>query len=450
MNLMKVKKVLKGLALGAALSLAVATGAQAGLKEANMFGASAQFSFWDAAAVPFLQARGCATGDIVKGRTNGATLNGFTTRDTLMAVCKGDVNVAGLGTGAGDSNGDTIVIRYSTHASAEGIRAVLRDQSGVNECADPGYRGYASTLSGTSGTANGVSALTCQPTHGGASDVAAASFNFASSGNADGPCGGDWMDEDVSGLTVSSSYPVYKPLAVPFAFFANPAVPFSNISRSQAVLIFSGQIPDWNFFKADLNDNGTPNEPAAYPTGDSLPITVCMRHAASGTQATLLASVMRGDATVEGIQVDFEAPYIFYNKGGSQTHACVRGECAGHPQPTPNGAIGVIDADRISSASTSDTSETVGVTNGIKRLTYNGFAARKATIVNGNYDFWGAQHLYVDPARPVDSRNLITDLINFASSPANISLMGGKANFWAAQGEMKVSKTNDFAMPRKK
>lgn len=459
---MKVKKVFKGIALGAAMSLMVATGAQAA-KEANMFGASAQWIFWSNSAVDFLKnGLGCPDDAIVSaaGSVTQAT-HGFSSRNSGFWACKGAENIDGLGTGggigtrtgwtgslpAGFTAGETVVIRYATMASSEGIKAVKNDDSSMGECNSlfpaGGYRGFATT-----GTGSTISTVTCKKVHGGASDVGAATFNFRATGLAEGPCGGaNQVDRGEDSLSVPTSYTTYTPLAVPFAFFANTSVPFNNISRSQAILLFTGQVPNWNFFKADLNGNGVAGETATYPAGDSLRVTSCMRFGDSGTQATFLASVIRGDSAVPNTAKTTGEPRRYFHTGSSQLLKCLSG-CGGTSTWTGAGAIGILDADQAAApTNATDGMLATGTTN-VKRLTYQGFTATAENISNGSYDFWGAQHLYVNPAIDAGSQNLVGQLVAFAGNPANMPT--SRAAFWAALDGMQVKKVNDFAMPQKK
>lgn len=450
---MKMKKILKGLALGAAFSLVAATGAQAGLKEINMFGASAQFEFWSAAAPAYLQAQGCATGNIVKLQKKGQTIGSFDKRDYFIAVCKGDTAAAGqaaVSTGGIGSNHDTVVIRYTTYASGQGVKAAMNDDADVDECtaSGAGFRGMIDTFSGST-----INTVGCKEVHGGASDVAAETFDFDSHGADAGPCSTTWKDEEVRNLTANPEFnnllPAYKPLIVPFAFFANAQFPFDNISRSQAFLVFTGQVDNWNFFKADLNNDGQITADA-YPVGDDLPVRVCMRHASSGTQATMLASIIRRETTIDGNENPYFAPYKYFNKGSSEVVACLKGCTTDYANFA--GAIGVIDADKDIAAPTSLTQDGLTSSDGkMKRLSYNGFTAIEPNIKNGNYDFWSAQHLYQHQDDSQVAKDLIASLVAFASDPANLdTYMPAKAAFWAAQDEMNVAKDDDFAMPAKK
>ena len=451
---MKMKKVLKGLALGAVISLVAVTGAQAGLKEVNMFGASAQFDFWSAAGPAYLQAQGCSTGNIVSLQKKGQTIAPFDKRDYFIAVCKGDTAAAGQAAVSGGgigANHDTVVIRYTTYASGQGVKAAMNDDTDVQECtaSGAGYRGMIDTFSGSS-----ISTVGCKEVHGGASDVAAETFEFDSHGEESGPCSvNKWKDEEVRDLTANPEFsnllPAYKPLIVPFAFFANAQFPFNNISRAQAFLVFTGQVDNWNFFKPDLNGDGQITADA-YPAGDDLPVRVCMRHASSGTQATMLASIIRREAIIDGFENPYSAPFKYFNKGSSEVVACLKG--CGTDYADFGGAIGVIDADKDIAAATSLTED--GLTSGdgkMKRLSYNGYTAIEPNIKNGNYDFWSAQHLYQHKDDSQVAKDLVASLVAFASSPANLeTYMPAKAAFWAAQDEMNVAKDNDFAMPKKK
>ncbi|GEM_PF-464499 len=469
-----VKKAVKAAVIGGAL-LGLVGAAQAATYEVNIYGASAQYKFWRDAAPEFLKSMGCSESDIYAAK--GEVSN----RDNGIAVCAGS-DVAGMGISAGggfNGDGNTYIIRYSTNASYDGIRSVqdlnpdnvdpvcTSAGDGFRLMADETNTAFAPYFTQGYGTVNGTA---CKDITIGASDVAAETFNQSSQGALLGPGGGDWTERNIGGLSIDASHYVsYRPVVVPFAFFANanPAhpVPFDNMSRLMAVTIFSGQVPNWNKFNPDLDGDGTPNEPGLYtvdpatgqPTansGDSLPMIVCLRHAGSGTHATLDAAVMRKDAgllqqetTVDNFMYQFGmAPAVYFNKGSSDEMRCVGGYFNGYDDTINLGqpswaAVGYADADK------NEGEPVVGGEYGdIKRMTFQGVAPVKVAITNGQYDFWSAQWLYRAASEPQEIAALCDAIGAFASDPAN--LPAGHADYWAAQNEMQVEKNNDFTYPK--
>ena len=217
-------------------------------------------------------------------------------------------------------------------------------------------------------SAHTVTANLCVPINVAASDVKAETFNQESHGLANGPAGGSQVDRIVSGLSMPATYYNASPLVVPFSFFKNSSdtklANITNMSRLMATQIFSGQVTNWNQLDT---------------TTASTPIVVCMRHAGSGTVATLDAAVMRGDyslVTTEVLPTDplylaGLSPVTYFNDGTGQMMTCVS---------TVSGAIGYADSDQVLTGAT--------------RLPYMGVTGDRTHIKEGQYDFWSAQELY--------------------------------------------------------
>jgi hypothetical protein len=421
------KKILKGIVIGGA-ALTIAASAQAGTINVNLYGASAQFEFWTATAPDFLISQGCGTADVGSAK---AKLAG---RDVGIAVCRGVDAIQGVtGNGIGTAK-DTVVIRYTSEASYDGVRAVTEDPNYTTECGDGALRKQANAETSTFPAHPGVGvvggALICQDVHIGASDVAATTFGQYSEGNKLGHVPSDYIYQSIffpadlqdpgpEGL----NYQVDRPIVVPFGFFAHTSVPFDNMSRLMATSIYSGQVMNWNEFN---------------PAAGSLPLVACLRHAGSGTAATLDAAVMRGDANLLQVEalpgselVTLEIqPVTYFNNGSSDEMKCV-GENAG--------AVGYADADKCVKAGSCLST--------VKTMTYQGVAPSSTAIKNGQYDFWAAQWLYSnEPAGATD--DMIDALVAFASIDAN--LPASKKPYWAAQTAMKWAKDNDFLYPVQK
>lgn len=386
--------------------LALAVPATAADLDLNIYGASAQFLYWEAAAPVFLNGKGCT--DIAQDRYDSR--NGIT---------------------RGTCGSDTVYLRYSSKASFDGILAVKGDSSmagSAEKCSegDPGvptgqagfYRKMIDPAScpwdGTGNT--NCSALKCYRVTLGASDVAGETFTQASSGNLKGPAGGGTVTRSFNGID-TSGLDHYNPLIVPFAFFAHDSVtrdssPIENLPRMMPVQIFAGQAWYWSDFGGDFNTD---------------PIVACMRHAGSGTQATLDYAVMRGNgwgANYYTAQNSSE-PTVWFNDGSSDMMSCLN----------RTGGIGFADADQSPPS-------------GTHRLKYQGEEASRVNIRNGRYDFWSTQWLYENPSAPNYSTThpWISGLMAFAENPDNIPT--AKANWWAAKSEMVYMKTTDKTYPQ--
>ena len=157
-----------------------------------------------------------------------------------------------------------------------------------------------------------------------------------------------------------------------------------NITRDNAELIFSGQVYDWSDI-VDVNGD-------AY---DAQAIQVCLRHAGSGTHASIDAYLNSDLIFTE----DTTGPYNFYhNDGSSDMMKCVNGSGAW----TGTGAIGYADAD-----------QSLGSYPKTERIALNGVTPGEDTIKNGSYNFYGLQQLYGVAAADA--------LCTFAGNPGNIT-----------------------------
>lgn len=438
---------------------------------------------------------GCSDDDVWVASTDGGDLpNG---KDAGIAICLGsagidtdgdgvaDVDVDGDGTpDTGDGmhkwdgtsyvgDGITYAVRYTANASYDGVNSVQGIGDTMPEyddttlgCAD-NERALADEASTDfvqysavteeeledDDTNGDVTDISCMDVHIGASDVAAKTFNQTSFGNIIGPksdpmydCSafpevapedydGDCEYRVISGYDVPSDFLHYRPIVVPFSFFASNDVyqdrGITNMTRLMATTIFSGQVTNWDQFGAN-----------------SLGMTVCLRHAGSGTHATLDAAVMRKDNVllqqeITGFPVIMGfSPAVWFNAGSSDAYKCVSDS---------TGAVGYADSDKTKDGYWAN------------RMTYMGADGLHDNIVNGIYDFWSAQWCYVDNKEPaplgdpdllsksVDGFNeadegLIFELMTYAADPANMPTK--RAPYWAAQNEMKVEKDTDFAQPK--
>lgn len=432
------KKHITGSLVATAALLAIAGIAQAAPAELNIYGASAQYLYWNAQAQNYAQSvLGCtATAPVNNGGKHGFVAATNCT-STLVPV-----NAA---TGKRDLD-----IRYSGIASAEGPLAVNKksplDAALATGCnvANGERRMYASS-----------STTVCKQVHVGTSDVAGETLNQTSSGQIYGPLGGGEFSASLGGVDTVGLTPA-NTVVVPFGFFVNAAVTatkctaglvgnyataasqcdtapgkgdgvlgaaatIDNISRNEAVMIFSQQVADWS----DLG---------AYFTAQ--PVVACLRHAGSGTHSAFDATVMNSGWGANTVTAE-AAGNVYFNQGSTDMIKCINGATTTTPNGSLIGAIGYADAD-----------QTVGDANksqNVKQLKYNGFYPTRSAIRNGLYDFYTNAWLYTNPANAASVNALADSLVTFAQDPANVP--ASKANYWAAVGEMKYNRGSDIGYP---
>ncbi|NWF54486.1 MAG: substrate-binding domain-containing protein [Syntrophaceae bacterium] len=439
-------KKLTALFAGALMMVGISGIANAATCELNIFGASAQYTFWKAAAQQWLldtSALGakCASVDSSRTCSDTAGKNGVAT-----------------GTGcnpAGAPSCTEIIVRFSSKNSCAGLQAVTG--SAADGCADPRQRQMANETTCSGGILSG---LTCKTVTDGCSDVEASSLVQATAGQKYGPLGGSYQTPGPCGVTIPGTYSVHKSFVVPFGFFANTAVTQSrcvggtrddekctnsshcpggtctpglqlkDLSRLEAILIFTGQLWNWS----DLG-----------PSFVNLPMEVCHRHSGSGTLATLVNAVLHpawggnlpgfeskgcgGDAT------------IWFNDGSSDMMKCINGagtaanNCDGVARSDGHGGygrIGYADADQ------GNLTFTYGP------IKYNGYKPYRHNIREGLYDnFWSYQTCYDNI--PAGTGAKVIDQLLFDWSKTNVPT--AKAEWWTPPCEMIVKKDSDRTYP---
>jgi len=433
---MKIKKLLGSLVAGTAMLAVAGIASAATTYEANLYGASAQFTFWNLQAVSYIQSQpGCSGATVRQPQFDSAD----------------QVNFATCG-----PNNNTYIIRVSSKASYDGILAVKGDNSlaGSEACTPTTYTdgGVAGnyrlmadeTSCGTSG--NSCSAQKCVRVNIGASDVAGESFTQTSSGTTNGPAGGAQLTMSFNGIS-TAGLKYIQPIVVPFQFWVHNDVTnsvsgtgtnktMSNITRAMAVLLFSGEIAYWDQFG--------PNFP-------HLGVTLCLRHAGSGTAATLDYAVVKGNGwggqlpTSENnpsVAATFSGayPYIYFNNGTSAEEACV---------DTVSGAIGYFDADKIVGSTSGPGGTNMDGTNGVPKgypntrgIAYQGEYPTAESIGNSRYDFWTNEWAFWNSNdTEMTSGSFAYNFVNNASNAVPAS----EANFWMLQSNMNVEKTTDQA-----
>lgn len=508
------KKTSKALMVGASL-LALAGVANAATYELNMTGASAQFNYWNDVAHNWLEstatgAPGCAVGSTVQAVT-----------------VDGKKGYAKCTNGAGD----IYIVRYSANASYDGITALQGTQDPSDPTDGLKCNGGSGTIlrkyaddtvaPGSGGAGAGKipnTAILCKPSNVGFSDVNAASFSQSSKGLKLGPLGkntdagyatpkdymcGPESTRSQAGTTFvpidanpSSPFVLTNSvdhLAVPFAFFVNKGVTWKkcgtagstvaqrnnnnfcqvnadcntaggetcqpttidNLTRLQAILLFSGTVTNWGQFGNYF---------------DAKPVIACLRHAGSGTAATLDHAVMKGTwgkplvtmqknnlvsnhqnydnaGLISGTSTSLN--YIWFNNGAGDVKNCLDGkiydDVKGATQAARSdlGIVGYMDADQPDAGN-------------YVQVKYQGVKASRQAVRNGWYDYYTMQNIYYNPSDSVNTptavQTLIQNLISFAANPANIIDAVGisgvnEFNYWATKGELRFTKGSDTTYP---
>lgn len=428
---MKIRSIIASAVAGASMLGLVGT-ASAAVVDLNVYGASAQYLYWNAVAPNVLTNMGCTAIEQAK------------TADNKHGITRATCGV------------DTVYYRVSSKASFDGPSAVkgndfyagAAEKCNAGDPGDPGaalrpyYRKMADESTVTWGlpSAPGVATGTkCARVTLGTSDVSGSSFTQSSTGQLKGPLGGGIVSRTFNGID-TTGLNTYNPIVVPFAFFTNPTVQrdlayppgggahvanfqtITNLPRMMAVQIFSGQAYNWKDFGDDFVN---------------LPVVACHRHAGSGTAATMDYAVMNGAwgalmASAESVA----GPTVYFNDSSSDEVKCVGGSGTW----LGNGAIGYADADQA---------ETVT----FKRLKYNGEDASRINIRNGRYDFFTKQWMFEDPAAVnyAQTHPFVAAMMTYAANPASIpgatAWGADKSAFYATNAEMVYMKTSDQTYP---
>jgi hypothetical protein len=363
---MNLKRVL--VSTVAAASLLFSAGIASAAWEMNIYGASAQFNFWNTNGQAFLEAQNC-TG------VQKATVSNNQVIFEATCPAGGSFGTGGLG-----------YLRAASKASYDGCYAAKGEDGdpinpqdpdgyapGRDTTCDPNYNQRPMINEATctwGGTCS--STLVCKTVTVGASDVPCECFVQESHGLLKGHLAPGtanlWQDRKYNSIDMTG-VPVCRPMVVTFAPFANNSVkkggvPITNISRDNMELIFSGQVYNW----ADIVDT----DGAAYDAKD---ILVCLRHAGSGTHASLDAYL---NSPLIFSETQPSPQGMLFEEGTGDMMACLN--------QANVGGIGYADADRANLANT-------------VRLTLNGvggnnFAQTAAATIGGQYNFYGVQHLY--------------------------------------------------------
>lgn len=377
---MNFKKLFLSAVVGLSM-MAFAGTASAGYitSDINIYGASAQFNFWKANGTGYMSANNCTNFEY-----------GY------YADAKKDFIIKGTCTQE-DASTKTIFMRISSKASYDGILAVTGDSSTfasrVKSCdvtGDPTSYFKRKMIDdttcspwGTYAAPAACSGTICTTVTVGASDTACKCFTQKTKGCPTGPTPAtcSQVTTDMTGINCPGDANVCKPMIVPFSFFVNNlvtkgGVQVTNISYDNLQLIFTGQVSDWS----QIYDY----DGVAY---DAKALVACQRHAGSGTQASVNAYLMASPNCSKDNFLKWQqaTDKMYFNDGSSTMMACVKG--VDHSAGTGN--IGYADSDQSLSSYPGVTRITVG---GVP--TPLSFANIKTALINGEYNFYGVQHLY--------------------------------------------------------
>lgn len=496
------KKQIKAAILGASVLALTATAAQAATYEITLAGASAQYDYWKATAPDFLQNDYPAC----------ATVKTFTQKKASGSWNPNADQGLAYGTGCAVNGGtnDTIIFRYASIASYTGVQLPL-DLTKESGCANGEWKvidhnSCFDNNDAATGTWNAsCDVLVCEPVNLGASDVAGEAFTQGSSGYKTGPvwaAGTSPVTKTVTSSQIyvdTTAYPELKnrrPIVVPFSFFVTEDIKnmptastdlgtMKNLTHLQALLLMSGQVTNWEDVNIDAN-----NDPAT-----DTRVTVCYRHAGSGTHSTLDHVILHGDASFiyTAQNIGSSGPKIWFNDGSTDMMNCLSykkttstvypistqyaigysdsDKCGDGWYGLPTGTTdangdGVVNCSDLDNPATVDVDESLGCANdwssvckGVQRVAYQGVDASRESIANCEYPYWAAQWIYyntndvdaddADGLSPNTGLSVLMDkLLDYASDGAKLTATGSvRAKYWATQNEMSCKKNYDWTYP---
>ena len=482
---MKLTKVLAAAVLSASLLAAAGT---AGALDINIYGASAQFNLWSAVAPDFLLSKGCVVNSAVSGNygistgtcgvgssypgqtiniryTSKASYDGIwalnNIKDPEVADCANGTDrkqAATVGTvgapvclpvtaGASDVDGNWFIQeshgpKFGAYNTGSGHANPWVDRVFTDVAPYTGYKGPAFPYDSIEPKID-VSTLCSE-------NPLVVPFGFfvnnavtvqkCLGGKRDGEqCAAAGADPD-EGRCVNPGATLHNVCANNAACnnagrtdgvchqecpggACQAAVTIDNVTRQMANLIFSGQVANWQDFGLGFPAN--------------TPIVACMRHAGSGTQATMGLGVMSAYGWGAGLATSASegGPTIRFNDGTGNMLDCIAGEDAAHVGGQDLGGIGFADADKKE-----------GLRAHVTAVKYNGVWPTRANIRDGIYDnFWSEQFLYRSCAAP---STVYTDLLAFANDPARIEgLPNNRGLYYTTVNEMKVMKASPELYP---
>jgi ABC-type phosphate transport system substrate-binding protein len=396
--------------------------ATAPTQDINIYGSSAQFTFWKTTASTYL------SNELCTGVTT-STMPCDSNHTIIQATC----------------GGNPVNFRITSKASWDGILSVSGNTTNPNLTSEATPQtescsgttivlsspavyctGYDRPMIDETSCSGGTCTRTkCVPVTGGASDVQATSITQSSSGQLNGPANGGAISRNFTGAgalsvngsvldtTTGNALTDCKEVVVPFAFWVSTDVSsmgVQNLEQADVRLIFSGQIVDWS----DLGFTAKP-------------INVCFRHAGSGTSATLQLAEL-SPAKIYGLGAIVNAP----NPDGSGTYSYYFNDGTGNEETcvnTLNGAVGYFDADKAQSVGPGTSYQGIAAVNFNSVPAFSGTlpaastagSALKGMIEKGEYDFWTVENLFeaynnTSTTNTTDMTNLCTFLKNAGNS----------------------------------
>jgi hypothetical protein len=220
-----------------------------------------------------------------------------------------------------------------------------------------------------------------------------------------------------------------------------------NLSRLQVVALFSGSVTNWDEFGTDF-----------YP---SKGVVLCLRHAGSGTLATLDWGVMKGNGWGTGLvtaanrtnssgkPAKSSAPITYFNNGTSDMKNCLAWAdgnatySGGTWDTTPastslSGGVGFMDSDNANSGGD------------YIQVKFNGIRASRVAMHDGIYDdFWTVNRMYTS-ALSTQLTDLIAIMVNVANVPGNINTAtvgSTRAYTYGASSELNYAKPTSGTYP---
>ena len=214
-----------------------------------------------------------------------------------------------------------------------------------------------------------------------------------------------------------------------------------NLSRLQAVALYSGGIANWSDFGASYAE-------------ESWPVTLCLRHAGSGTSATLDWAVMEGNGwgtalwRAKIVRLPVPAPYIYFNDGTWNMKNCLswangdsaNGTGAGYDALAGSehgGGVGYMDSDNV------DTTDYV-------QIKLDGVRASRMAMHDGIYEYWTINRMYVPSGLTQAIVDFYAQMLAAINNPANITnanVGGARGNYYGASVELNFPKGTSSAFP---
>jgi len=467
---MKKTRVFSALA-GVALLAAAGSAHAAGTMDINIYGASAEYNFWKQAGVEFLKAQvpaglGCGTvsgfiPDAATGAANGIIVGTSCTNTTVLG------------------SNDSVNFRVSNKASYDGIFAVT---SSTDSQKSNGTCALNARPMANAAATDTLATLGCNVVTVGASDVPADAFTQHSSGLLHGPAGGGAILRSFSKIPTTGVAAIFQPVKVPFGFFvtnnisvrtcgtgpstgdycnadedcgsyftvptdttspvlnytcsaARPIAVSDNITREMAVQLLSNTLPSHNW--------------SDFAGFSPLTAVTCVRHAGSGSHATMDLALMN-KGTWGGSWPAAQSANFYFNDSTGDLLSCMNTQLT-----AGKGAIGYADADTDLTKSGA-----IPAGNLVGPLKYNGNYPNSQNIKSGVYDLYADQTLYLAPtavvadaqgAKQSDAVALLMGYLNDTTG-SHLNTPGYKFhNYWAASSEMQVgrgsSPLNPYAYP---